>query len=107
MYIEKNSQNSGQLVFQVSCVFSLIVFISSPAPPSLPLSLSPSFQLSSRAVKDYNRGRAYLGSIARKRSVPLYTSTVDAALHVVYIVKGYDVPPNSTDHHVPLQGTSV
>jgi hypothetical protein len=63
-------------------------------------------QLSSRAVRDYNRGRAYLASIAQKREVPLYTSTVDAALHAVYIVKGYDVPLNSTDH-VPLQGTSV
>ena len=70
--------------------------------------LSPFFslppQLSPRAVKDYNRGRAYLTSIANKKHVAIFSDPVDAALCAVYMVKGYEIPSTET---VPLQGTSV
>ena len=65
----------------------------------------PPLQLSMKAVRDYNRGRAYLATIARKREIPTYSSAIEGALCAVYMAKGYLVPEHSTDH--PLQGTSV
>ncbi len=61
-------------------------------------------QLSERALRDYNRGRAYLASIANKSHVPTFTNIADATLCAVYKVKGYRVPPASS---LPLSGTSV
>ena len=55
--------------------------------------------LSTRAVKDYNRGRTYLASIARKNKIPLYTNPIDAALCAVYIVKGYELPQNHIEEN--------
>ena len=81
----------------------------SPPPLSLSLSLflsSICLQLSERAVRDYNRGRAYLTNMARKKQISLYTNSVDAALCAVYLVRGFDIPSESPDG-IPLQGTSV
>ena len=44
------------------------------------------FQLSEGAVKDYNRGRAYLSSIANKCRVQIFNNINDAVLSAVYIL---------------------
>ena len=65
-----------------------------------------SFQLSQQAVKDYNRGRAYLSSIANKCRVPIFSSVTDAVHSAVYMVKGRH-PARRYNGRVPLCGTSV
>ncbi|CAI8039010.1 hypothetical protein GBAR_LOCUS21707, partial [Geodia barretti] len=62
-------------------------------------------QLSERAVRDYNRGRAYLANMAHKKHVHLYSNSADAALCAVYLVKGFEIP--TTQNSIPLWGTSV
>ena len=61
-------------------------------------------QLSARAVKDYNRGRAYLASVANKNRIPVYTNISDAVHRAVHLVRGHYLSPLSS---VPLSGTSV
>lgn len=36
------------------------------------------FQLSSSAIKDYNRGRAYLIDLAKRQNIPVYSNIEDA-----------------------------
>lgn len=60
-------------------------------------------QLSARAIKDYNRGRAYLASVANKNRVPIYTNIPDAVHRAMHLVKGHYLTPSN----VPLTETSV
>ena len=57
-------------------------------------------------MKDYNRGRAYLASIANKCRVQIYNDITDAVLSAVYMIKGRQMT-HRYDGRVPLSGTSV
>ena len=57
-------------------------------------------------MKDYNRGRAYLASIANKCRVQIFNNITDAVLCAVYMVKGRRVH-HHYDGRIPLSGTSV
>ncbi len=62
---------------------------------------TPSYvQLSARAIKDYNRGRAYLASVANKNRVPIYTNIPDAVHRAMHLARGHYLPRSPS-------GTSV
>ena len=73
------------------------------------LSFSPfsSCQLSPKAVKDYNRPRAYLSTIASKNRVPIFSDIAEAALCCVYKLKGYKLHETHTGPRKSPFGTSV
>ncbi|XP_064396027.1 uncharacterized protein LOC135343031 [Halichondria panicea] len=57
-------------------------------------------KLSARAIKDYNRGRAYLASVANKNRVPIFTNIPDAVHRAMHLVRGHYLPRSPS-------GTSV
>lgn len=59
-------------------------------------------KLSARAIKDYNRGRAYLASLANKNRIPIYTTVTDTVHRAVHLLRGHFLPSSGAD-----TGTSV
>ena len=57
-------------------------------------------------MKDYNRGRAYLASIANKARVQIFNNIADTVLSAVCMVKGRH-SSHAYNCRVPLNGTSV
>jgi len=47
-------------------------------------------QLSSRAVRDYNRGRSYLKDAAIRRGLTIYNTVEDATMEAIRLAKLYN-----------------
>ncbi len=90
-----SSSNTCSVYYEVAtCVLSLYIIkplLPSPSP-------SPRVQLSARAVRDYNRGRAYLASIANKNRVPVYTNISDAVHRAMHLVQGHYLTHSHSQH---------
>ena len=65
-------------------------------------------QLTTKAIRDYNRARSYLTCVANKNRVPVFADISEATLCCVYKLKGYKLHLTHDGRHKrSLLGTSV
>lgn len=75
--------------------------------PSIHSFICP-LQLTTKAIRDYNRARSYLTCVANKNRVPVFADISEATLCCVYKLKGYKLHlTHDGRHKKSLLGTSV
>ena len=71
------------------------------------ISISPYSQLTEKAIKDYNRARSYLSSIANKNRTPIFSNIAEAVMCCIYKLKGYQLHVTHEGPRKSLIGTTV